>query len=411
MSQALPSVEVLLNAYKNSWKASERKKRSQELAHKASQNFRDYIPMAWPIVEPDQPFIPAWHIDAMADHLQAMVDGHIRNLLVCVPPGSAKSMVAAVLLPSWQWLPERRPGWRSTWGSYDGDLSTRDSVKCRELMKSNWYQETFQPSWKFSSDQDEKTYFVNTAKGFRVSTSVGGKGTGWRGNLIAADDALNAKERHSEAKLREVADWWMNVVFNRLNDMATDNKLCIMQRLASRDLAGQILGKGGYEYLMIPMAYDPKRSRVTTLKDGIEWRDPRKAEGEIMCPAKFPPHVIDELRANAVTWDTQYQQNPSADGGGILKPHKWNYWQPAGLGLPRVRVLMPDGTIDERMAIDLPATFDLKLQTWDFAFKDVKTADYAVGQVHGVRGAKKFVLDQERGRMALPPTSRRCGAP
>jgi len=75
---------------------AERRKRAQEQVQKATEHLREFIPLAWPIVEPDQPFIKAWHIDAMADHLQAMVDGHIRNLLVCVPPGSAKSMVSAV---------------------------------------------------------------------------------------------------------------------------------------------------------------------------------------------------------------------------------------------------------------------------------------------------------------------------
>lgn len=380
----------------------ERRRQSQEMAAKATGSYREFVKLAWAVVEPEHPLIPAWHIDAIADHLQAMVDGHIRNLLICVPPGSAKSTLGPVMLPAWQWLPGRRPGWRSTWASYDSQLSGRDSVKCRDLMRSNWYQETFQPTWKFSADQDEKTYFVNTAKGFRVATSVSGRGTGWRGNLIGADDALNAKERHSEAALREVIDWWDNVVFNRLDDMATDNKLIIMQRIVTRDLAGHVLRRGGYECLIIPMEYDPKRSRVTNLGNGREWRDPRKEAGEIMCPEKFPPHVIAELKQNPATWEAQYQQNPNAEGGSILKPHKWNYWQPAGMQLPPVRVLMPDGTIDERKAVDLPHSFDLTLQSWDFAFKDTKDSDFVVGQVHSVSGARRFIRHQIRGRMDLP---------
>jgi len=53
-------------------------------------------------------------------------------------------------------------------------------------------------------------------------------------------------------------------------------------------------------------------------------------------------------------------------------------------------------------AVELPSTFDLKLQSWDFAFKDTKTSDYVVGHVHAVRGARKFVLAQERGRLDFP---------
>ena len=54
----------------------------------------------------------------------------------------------------------------------------------------------------------------------------------------------------------------------------------------------------------------------------------------------------------------------SAGGGGMLKKHWWGYWQPRGANLPPVPVKMPDGTIEQRMAVDLPtpvryATADL----------------------------------------------------
>jgi predicted phage terminase large subunit-like protein len=383
----------------------ERRLRAIENAAKMSASFRDFIPAAWPVVEPEHPLVPSWHIDAMADHLQAMVDGYIQNLLLIVPPGSAKSVITAVMLPAWQWTPRRKPGWRSIWGSYGASISTRDSVRCRDLMRSTWYQETFQPDWSFASAQDEKTYFANTAKGFRIATSVDGLGTGFRGSCIAADDPLNAKERQSEAALRACIDWWENVVFNRLDDMSTGNKLVVMQRLNHRDLAGHILSKSHhYETLIIPMEYDPKRSRVTSLGMGREWRDPREKPGmdPIMCPEKFPPKVIEELKSRPLTWETQYQQNPQADGGGILPPHKWNYWRPPGQRLPAVRVKMPDGSIQEREAIELPDQFDLVLQTWDFAFKDTKTSDYACGQVQATRGSRRFILRQRHGRMTCP---------
>jgi len=254
-----------------------------------------------------------------------------------------------------QWSPGGAPAWRSTWASYDGDLSTRDSVKCRSLLKSTWYQETFRPPWTFAADQDEKTYFVNTAKGFRVSTSVGGKGTGWRGNLIAADDALNAKERHSEPALREVIDWWTNVVFNRLNDMATDNKLVIMQRLVSRDLAGDILRRGGYEYLMIPMEYDPSGAeslRCARKQNGVTLAKPAR-----LCVRRS------SLRTS-LTSSRRTRQNhvgfavpaeSSAEGGGILKPHKWNTGNRPACSFRRCVCSCRMGSISEREAVELPA--------------------------------------------------------
>lgn len=378
----------------------ERMQRAREEADAMRQSLRKFVAAAWHQMEPAMAYIPAWHIDAICEHLQAAADGHILRLLITVPPGSAKSLLSCVAFPAFVWA--RRPEWRSTYLSYDNDLSTRDSVRCRDLLQSRWYQEVFQPQWTFASDQNEKTYYVNSAKGFRVS----GRGTGWRGHAIIMDDPLNAKERTSDASLAACVDLWDNVLFNRFIDMAKALKIIIMQRLGDRDLAGHVLRQGGYEHLKIPLEYDPSRSKVTTLRDGVEWRDPRKTRGEIMCPGLFPPEVVAEIKKNPDRMSSQYQQEPNVDGGGILKSHAWNYWKPAHLKLPPVRVKMPNGDIQERIAVDLPARseFDLILQTWDMAVKDLKTSDFVCGQVHAAKGAQRFILKQKLERMGIVAT-------
>src|SRR5579863_9087732 len=162
--------------------------------------FRDFVELAWPLVEPSRPFLANWHIDAIADHLQAVSEGQIRRLLITVPPGHAKSLLVSVLWPAWQWI--RCARWRGLFSSYDLELATRDSVRCRGLLTSAWYQQTFQPQWKFAGDQNQKSWFENDAKGFRMALGVGGKGTGFRGDCLVVDDPLNAKKQHSEAALR-----------------------------------------------------------------------------------------------------------------------------------------------------------------------------------------------------------------
>lgn len=371
-------------------------------------SFRKFVPAAWQQMEPAKAFIPAWNIDAVCDHLQAAADGHIKNLLMTVPPGSAKSLLSCVAFPAWQWTRDPNPTgevvtgpqWRGTFLSYDDELATRDSVRCRDLLQSTWYQETFQPQWSFHRTQNEKTYYVNTAKGFRVS----GATTGWRSHALIYDDPLNAKERFSDLSLAKCIDIWENVLFNRFVEMHLAVKIIIMQRLGDRDLAGHVLRKGGYEHLKIPLEFDPARSKVTTLTDGVEWRDPRKRSGEIMCPELFPPHVVEEIKREPERFASQYQQEPNVEGGGIFKAHKWNYWKPAHLSLPAVRVKLPGGVIEERKAIDLPTSFDLQLQTWDMSVKDLKTSDFVCGQVHAVRGAQRFILKQVMRKMGIVET-------
>lgn len=375
----------------------ERRKRSREMAEECRASFRKFVPAAWSTVEPAKPFIPnCFHIDAICDHMQAVSDGTIQNLIIVVPPGSAKSTLVSVLFPAWKWIGE--PQWRGTFASYEAGLSTRDSVRCRELIQSVWYKETFQPTWSLSSDQNEKTFYVNTEKGFRVSTSVGGRGTGWRSSLLAVDDALSTDARFSEATLTFCIQWYENVFWNRLTNLTTGSRVIIGQRVSDNDLIGHLLRRGGYELLLIPMEYDPSRSKVTS----IGWKDPRVNAGDLMFEPLFPRPIIEDLKQNADVWATQYQGQPNVEGGGILKSHKWNYWQPRGMNLPPVRVKLPSGSIEERNAVDLPDQFDMELQSWDMSFKDLKTSDYVAGMEIAVRGANRFIRDLAHAKMDLP---------
>lgn len=391
------SPELAVAALAKTKEEIERRKRSRQISAECGKSFSRFVPEAWNIVDPAKPFIPnAWHIGAICEHVQAVADKQIQNLLMVVPPGSAKSTLVSVLFPAWKWIKD--PGWRSTFASYEATLSTRDSVRCRELMESLWYQETFQPAWKFSSAQNEKTYYVNSEKGFRISTSVDGRGTGWRSSAIIIDDALSTSARYSEPTLKACIDWYETVFHNRLIDLSTDSRIIIGQRVSDNDLIGHLLRKGGWELLLIPMEYDPTRSRVTS----IGWKDPRKKAGDIMFEPLFPPKVIEDLKRNEDRWATQYMGSPNVEGGGILKAHKWNYWRPRGLDLPKVRVRIPGGGIDEREAVELPTQFDMELQSWDFTFKDLKTSDYVAGAAIGVRGANRFVRKMVREKLDLP---------
>ena len=102
----------------------------------AERNLRDFVRLAWPVVEPSTPFVDGWHVDAITDHLQAITRGEIRNLLINVPPRHMKSLLVSVFWPCWEWV--RFPQRRWLFSSYAATLSIRDSVKCRRLIESPW---------------------------------------------------------------------------------------------------------------------------------------------------------------------------------------------------------------------------------------------------------------------------------
>src|SRR3982751_4272074 len=117
----------------------------------ATRRLGQFVRHAWEVVEPSTPFVPGWHIDAIIEHLEAVTRGQIRNLLINVPPRHMKSLLVAVVWPAWEWIrfPERR--W--LYSSYAASLSIRDSVNCRRLIESPWYQQRWSDRFALNSDQ------------------------------------------------------------------------------------------------------------------------------------------------------------------------------------------------------------------------------------------------------------------
>ncbi len=172
----------------------------------ASRSLREFVRQAWHIVEPSTPYVPGWHIDAMADHLEAVTRGEIRKLLINIPPRHMKSLLVSVFWPAWEWT--RYPERRWLYSSYGQHLSIRDSVKCRRLIESPWYQSRWGHLFLLTGDQNTKSRFDNNRSGYRLSTSVDGAATGEGGDRVVCDDPHNIKEAESDARRKATLDWW-----------------------------------------------------------------------------------------------------------------------------------------------------------------------------------------------------------
>ena len=149
------------------------------LAEKALPHF---MQQAWKIVEPETNLIWGWHLDAICDHLMAVFNGDIRKLIINIPPRHTKSITVAVMWPAWSWI--KNPGTKWLFSSYAKDLSLRDSVKCRRLIQSPWYQDNWGDKCHIVEDQNQKVRFENNYGGYRLATSVDGQNTGEGGDFV-----------------------------------------------------------------------------------------------------------------------------------------------------------------------------------------------------------------------------------
>lgn len=345
----------------------------------AEKSLRDYVTQAWHVVEPGRPFVPGYHIDAICEHLEAVTVGQIRRLLINIPPRYGKSLLVSVFWPTWAWATDPEIRW--LFASYAMPLAIRDSLKCRRVIGSPWYQDRWGHVYQLTGDQNLKSVYENDKTGYRLCTSVEAGVTGQGGDFLCVDDAHDTNQGESEPIRKATIDWWDGTMTTRFNDLETGRAVIIGQRVHEQDLSGHLLAQGGWVHLMLPGEYEPKRQCVV-LETG--WKDWRTYEGELLWPAKVGPAATKSLRAalGEYRYAGQIQQRPSPAEGGKIKRAWWRFYK-------------------ERPALN---TFDEIVQSWDMAFKKTTDSDYVVGQVWGRIGANKYLLDQDRARRDFPET-------
>ena len=109
---------------------------------KCELSLAEFIRQSWHIVEPGQPYVHGWHIDAICAHLEAITDGVefedgslYNRLLINIPPGTMKSLTVGVFWPAWEWGPCNMPHMRYVCASHTQDLAVRDGLRMRRLIE------------------------------------------------------------------------------------------------------------------------------------------------------------------------------------------------------------------------------------------------------------------------------------
>ncbi|MBT6046455.1 MAG: terminase, partial [Candidatus Scalindua sp.] len=192
----------------------------------AEASLLEFIKQAWHILEPTTVFQSGWHLEAICDHLEAATNRQIRNLIINMPPRHMKSLAVSVFWPCWVWIND--PSSRWLFSSYAQELSTRDSLKCRRLISSEWYRKRWGHKFHLTGDQNQKTRFENDKTGYRLATSVSGLVTGEGGDFIVCDDPHNVKQAESEAVRKGTLRWWDESMSTRGNNPKTVVKVVDM---------------------------------------------------------------------------------------------------------------------------------------------------------------------------------------
>jgi len=306
-----------------------------------------FIGKCFSTIDPATAYMPNWHIDIIAEYLQAAERGQIKRLIINMPPRALKSVCVSVAWPAW--LMGHDPRRRILAASYSAALSLKHSLDCRGVMQAPWYRCLF-PATELSHEQNEKHKFMTTSRGFRFATSVGGSLTGEGGNYLLIDDPLSPMQAANSTMREHVNRWFEHTFASRLNDKQNGVMVLVMQRLHQNDLSGYLLEKGGWEHLCLPAiapeakVFDFGRVRKTVEQGELLHRS-REGEAALSRAKK-------ELGGQAFA--AQYLQTPLPQEGAMLRP-----WWLKRFTLP-------------------PATVVRRVQSWDTAIKSGAQHDASV---------------------------------
>ncbi len=315
----------------------------------------DYIKAAWPIIEPVTRYLHNWHIDAIAEHLEAVTNGEIRRLIINIPPRYMKSICVSVMWPTWEWGPRKMPHARWMFCSHAADLSIKHSDDRRTVMTSPWYRECWGDRFRLVKSLESE--YSNDHRGRVIATSVNGQATGKGYNRVVIDDLLDPEQALSDT-LRTTANRIFDEKFSkRLDDKRKDAIVIVMQRLHNNDLAGHVLGpmkEEGWATLILPAEAQgrqkivfPRSGTVVERQEGgpttITRREdplieefarlaPKKDvlgvevidDGALLWPEREGPEEIAEVKLvmGKDAFAGQYQQRPAPLGGGMIE----RYW-------------------------------------------------------------------------------------
>lgn len=311
-------------------------------------SFKAFVLMAWK--EADPAILKwNWHLDVLCEEMQAAARREKREMVVCVPPRSLKSVILGVMFPAWVWTWD--PAAKFITASHEMTLATRDAVKCRRLVQSKWYQDRWGPKSPFLgkgqkgvaagpmttppdtlyakgkyvpdpqhagvamvADQNNKTYYETSAGGHRFCATPARMVTGHGADFILGDDLNHIMQAESAVERGNVLTWWREVISTRLNEQDRGVKIVIQQRVHVEDVAGDCISKG-YHKVVFPMEFDPEHPDKHP-------RDPRQP-GEILHKARITPEALQKLKTALGPYAAsgQLQQQPVPRAGGIFQRH------------------------------------------------------------------------------------------
>ncbi len=250
---------------------------------------------------------PAPHHHTIAHHLERVVNGDCKRLMLLLPPRHGKSELASKRFPAYAL--GLRPDLQFISASATSGLAEDFGREVRNIIGSAEYANLF-PRTQLAEDSQAKGKWNTSAGGVYYAVGVGGAVIGRGADIFLIDDPYSTMaDAQSETTRKNVWEWYTGTVYNRLQPGGAI--VLINHRMHEDDLTGALLAQqaaGGDEWEVVELpAISP--------------------EGAALWPDAYPIEALERIKRNTLPrfWSALYQQEPAPDEGEYFQ-RDWFRW-------------------------------------------------------------------------------------
>ena len=313
-------------------------------------------------------FIEGTHHKKISALFEKLSETPGSRIIVNLPPRHTKSEFASYLLPAW--LIGKNPKLKIIQTTHTAELAVRFGRKVRNLMELQIYKDIF-PDVALRIDSKAAGRWETDQGGEYYAAGVGGAITGRGADLLIIDDPHSEQDALSETAMENAYEWYTSGPRQRLQPGGSI--VVVMTRWSLKDLTGKLIKAQGTDVLADQ--WDVVEFPAILPSDNVLWPEFWKKEELLKVKASL----------SLGKWNAQWQQNPVAEEGAIIKKEWWKKWEKKEI--PPVSYIM---------------------QSYDTAFSKKETADYSAITTWGVFKPKEgepegiILMDAQRGRWDFP---------
>ena len=313
-------------------------------------------------------FIEGRHHRIIAEKLEKIATGELKRLIVNMPPRHSKSEFASYLMPAW--FLGRNPKLKIIQATHNTELAVRFGRKVRNLIETEAYYEIF-PETKLKADDKAAGRWGTEAGGEYFAAGVGAAVTGRGADLVIIADPHSEQDALSEGAFDNAYEWYTSGPRQRLQPGGAI--ILVMTRWGTKALTGKLMKAQAND--MMSDEWEVVEFPAIMPSDKPLWPEFWNKDDLLKVKAALP----------VAKWNAQWQQQPTATEGAIVKREWWQPWEKEDV--PPVKYIM---------------------QSYDTAFSKKETADYSAITTWGVfqpeeGGADHIILlDARRGRYNFP---------